>query len=46
MMGDAEWGYLPDGTTFSWKQTKAGRTFRQAKAPAQVRLHWLENAEA
>jgi putative phage-type endonuclease len=45
LMGDAEWGYLPDGTTFSWKQTKAGRTFRQAKAPAQVRLHWLENAE-
>jgi len=46
MMGDAEWGYLPDGTTFSWKQTKAGRTFRLAKAPPQVRLHWLENVGA
>ena len=46
LMGDAEWGYLPDGTAFSWKQTKVGRTFRQAKAPAQVRLHWLENIGA
>jgi putative phage-type endonuclease len=44
-MGDAEWGYLPDGTTFSWKLGKAGRAFRQAKAPAVVRLHQLANGE-
>lgn len=44
-MGDAEWGYLPDGTTFSWKQGKAGRAFRQAKAPAVVRLHQLANGD-
>lgn len=44
-MGDAEWGYLPDGTTFSWKSGKSGRSFRQAKAPAVVRLHQLANGE-
>jgi putative phage-type endonuclease len=45
VMGDAEWAYEPNGSTFSWKQGKAGRTFRAAKAPAEVRLHQLATGE-
>lgn len=44
-MGDAEWAYEPDGTTFSWKQGKGARTFRVAKAPAEVRLHQLASGD-